>query len=188
MRLPINLASQPFRRDRAMVVASIGLSAVLVATLGILVYLAVLDNSQLGVLRRNISQLNTRISATTTEQARLEAILHKPENASVLEQTVFINDLIYHKAISWSQILEDLEKTVPSNVKVLMLHPNVNNNNQVQLDLSVGSESPEALVSLLKNLEASPMFGEVYEHTQQYPTQSEPLHRMRITVNYAHKL
>jgi Tfp pilus assembly protein PilN len=186
MRLPINLASQPFRRDRAMVVASIGLSAVLVATLGILVYLAVLDNSQLGVLRRNISQLNTRISATTTEQARLEAILHKPENASVLEQTVFINDLIYHKAISWSQILEDLEKTVPHNVKLLMLHPTVNNRNHVQLDMMVGSENPEALVTLLKNLETSPVFGEVSDPTQNYPTQAEPLYRMRVTVNYAH--
>jgi Tfp pilus assembly protein PilN len=119
MRLPINLASQPFRRDRAMVVASAVLSAVLVATLGVLVYLALLDNAQLKTLRTNISQLNTRITAATAEQTRLEAILHKPENASVLEQTVFINDLIYHKAISWSQILEDLEKTVPRNVKLI---------------------------------------------------------------------
>jgi Tfp pilus assembly protein PilN len=188
MKLPINLASQPFRRDRAMVVSSLAVSALLATTLVFLSYLAMLDTAQLKDLRRDIAQLNSRIAMTTSEQVKLEAILHKPENASVLERTVFINNLLYHKGISWSQILEDLEKTVPSNVKVLMLHPNVNNNNQVQLDLSVGSESPEALVSLLKNLEASPMFGEVYEHTQQYPTQSEPLHRMRITVNYAHKL
>jgi Tfp pilus assembly protein PilN len=186
MRLPINLASQPFRRDRAMVVASAVLSAVLVATLGVLVYLALLDNAQLKTLRTNISQLNTRITAATAEQTRLEAILHKPENASVLEQTVFINDLIYHKAISWSQILEDLEKTVPRNVKLLMLHPTVNNQNHVQLDMMVGSENPEPLVTLLKSLETSPVFGEVSDHSQNYPTQAEPLYRMRITVNYAH--
>lgn len=188
MKIPINLASQPFRRDRAMVVASLAVSALLLTTLGILSYLAMLDNAQLKDLRRDLAQLNTRIAASTSEQVKLEAILHKPENASVLERTVFINDLLLHKGISWSQILEDLEKTVPRDVKLLMLHPTVNNNNQVQLDMMVGSNSPEALVGVLKSLETSPMFGEVYDHTQSFPTQSEPLHRMRITVNYAHKL
>ena len=186
MRIPINLASQPFRRDRAMIVASTALCVVLVATLGVLVYLALIDNSQTKSLRRSIAQINTRIAAVTNEQTRLEAILHKPENASVLEKTVFINDLIYHKAISWSQILEDLEKTVPTNVKLLMLHPTVNNQNHVRLDMMVGSESPEALVTVLKNLETSPVFGEVSDPSQNYPTQAEPLYRMRITVNYAH--
>jgi Tfp pilus assembly protein PilN len=186
MRIPINLASQPFRRDRAMVVASVAVSAVLSLTLAVLVYLALLDNAQLKDLRREIAQLNVKIGAATSEQGRLEAVLHKPENASVLEKTVFINNLLYHKGISWSQILEDLEKTVPPNVKLLMLHPTVNNMNHVQLDMMVGSESPEALVTLLKNLETSPVFGQVSDPAQQFPTQAEPLHRMRITVNYAH--
>ncbi len=32
MKIPINLASQPFRRDRALLVGSVGVCAVLVAT------------------------------------------------------------------------------------------------------------------------------------------------------------
>jgi type IV pilus assembly protein PilN len=188
MKIPINLASEPFRRNRAMMVASFGVTALLLVTLGTLVYLAMVDNGQLKVLRRNIAQVNTRVAAANAERARLEAILHKPENASVLVRTVFINDLLYHKGVSWSQLLEDLEKTIPFNVKLLMLHPTVNNLNQVQLDMMVGAESPDALVGVLKSLETSPMFGEVLDHAQQYPTQAEPLNRMRITVNYAHKL
>jgi hypothetical protein len=62
----------------------------------------------------------------------------------------------------------------------------VNNQNHVQLDMMVGSENPEPLVTLLKSLETSPVFGEVSDHSQNYPTQAEPLYRMRITVNYAH--
>ena len=34
MKIPINLASQPFRRDRAMLVASIAVSLLLAGTLG----------------------------------------------------------------------------------------------------------------------------------------------------------
>ena len=186
MKIPINLASQPFRRDRAMMVASFAVSALLVITLGVLSYLAMLDNAQLKDLRRNIAQLNGKIGVANSEQTRLEAILHRPENASVLERTVFINDLLYHKGVSWSLLLEDLEKTIPVNVKLLMLHPTVNNLNHVQLDMMIGSESPDGLVAALKKLEMSPKFGEVLDRAQQYPTQSEPLHRMRITVNYAH--
>jgi len=43
----------------------------------------------------------------------MDAVLHQPENASVLERSVFLNDLIYHKAISWSRMFADLEKTAP---------------------------------------------------------------------------
>ncbi|HWC98917.1 MAG TPA: hypothetical protein VG456_19290 [Candidatus Sulfopaludibacter sp.] len=186
MRIPINLASQPFRRDRAMMVATFAVSALLVVTLSVLVYLGLLDNSQLKGLRGNLNQLNNRIAATAAEQTRLENVLRQPENATVLERTVFFNNLLYHKGISWSQILEDLEKTVPHNVKLLMLHPTVNNQNQVQLDMMVAAESNDPLVIALKNLETSPRFGQVSEHSQNYPTQAEPLYRMRITVNYAH--
>ncbi len=188
MKIPINLASEPFRRDRAMLVASFSVCAFLVVSLGLLIYIAVQDSGQLKVLRHNIAQVNTRVRAATAEQARLESILHKPENSSTLERTLFINDLIYHKGISWSLLLADLEETIPTNVKVLQLHPVVNNLNQVQLDMMVGSESSDALVGVLKALETSPKFGEVLDLAQQYPTQAEPLYRMRITVNYAHKL
>ncbi len=188
MKIPINLASEPFRRDRAMLVASFSVCAFLVVSLGLLIYIAVQDSGQLKVLRHNIAQVNTRVRAATAEQTRLETILHKPENSSTLERTLFINDLIYHKGISWSLLLADLEETIPTNVKVLQLHPMVNNLNQVQLDMMVGSESPDALVAVLKALETSPKFGEVLDLAQQYPTQAEPLNRMRITVNYAHKL
>ena len=47
MKVPINLASQPFRRDRAMIAASIAVSVVLVFSLSGLIYLALADRQQL---------------------------------------------------------------------------------------------------------------------------------------------
>ena len=46
MRFPINLASEPFRRDRAMIVASAVLSGLLIATFGLLVALIVNERNQ----------------------------------------------------------------------------------------------------------------------------------------------
>jgi type IV pilus assembly protein PilN len=188
MKIPINLASQPFRRDRAMLLASAAVSVALVATLGLLVYLAMLDRAQLSDLRKDIARLNQQIRVVTAQQTQADAVLHRPENAEVLERSLFINNLLVYKAVSWSRLFSDLEKTVPYNVKVLALHPSVNAESKVLLDMTAGAESPEALIQFLRALEMSPRFGEVNEHNLLTPSQSEPLYRCHVTVNYAQEL
>lgn len=188
MKVPINLASQPFRRDRAMFAASAVVSLVLCATLGYLVYLALLDRAQLGGLRHDIAHLHRQIASLSTEQSRFDGVLRKPENATVLERSVFLNYLIYHKAISWSRIFADLERTIPYNVKILSLRPSINAQNQVVLDINAGAESAGALYGYLKSLEGSNVFSSLSAKNVQPPTQAEPLWRCHATVNYAQKL
>src|SRR4051794_19862262 len=131
MKIPINLASQPYRRDRPMIVASIVVSLLLVGTLGFLISLALTDKTQLVDTRRNIEKLNRQIQQASGEQARLDAVLRQPDNAEVLERSVFLNTLLYRKGISWTRIFADLEKTVPHNVRVISIRPFVNAQNQI---------------------------------------------------------
>jgi type IV pilus assembly protein PilN len=188
MKIPINLASQPFRRDRAMLAGSIAVSLILVGTLGGLMALIVADRALLADVRSDVDGLNRQIRAATVEQGRLDAVLRKPENAEVLERSVFLNALLYRKGISWTRIFADLEKTVPWTVKVLAIRPSVNSENQVMLDMTVGADSPEPVIQLYRALEESPLFGSVVEHSSLPPTQSDPLYRYRMTVIYAQKL
>jgi type IV pilus assembly protein PilN len=188
MKIPINLASQPFRRDRAMLAGSIAVSLMLVGTLGALIALIMQDRTLLADVRSDVDRLNRQIRAATVEQGRLDAVLRKPENAEVLERSVFLNALLYRKGISWTRIFADLEKTVPWNVKVLAIRPSVNSQNQVLLDMTVGSDSPEPVIQFYRALEESPLFGSVVGHSSLPPTQSDPLYRYRMTVIYAQKL
>jgi type IV pilus assembly protein PilN len=188
MKIPINLASQPFRRDRAMLAGSIAVSLVLVGTLGALIALIVADRTLLADVRNDVNGLNRQIRTATVEQGRLDAVLRKPENAEVLERSVFLNALLYRKGISWTRIFADLEKTIPYNVKVLAIRPSVNSRNEVLLDMTVGADSPEPVIQLYRALEESPLFGSVVEHSSLPPTQSDPLYRYRMTVIYAQKL
>ena len=188
MKIPINLASQPFRRDRAMLAGSIAVSLILVGTLGVLISLIVADRALLAGVRSDVDGLNRQIRTATVEQGRLDAVLRKPENAEVLERSVFLNALLYRKGISWTRIFADLEKIVPWNVKVLAIRPSVNSENQVMLDMTVGADSPEPVIQLYRTLEESPLFGSVVEHSSLPPTQSDPLYRYRMTVIYAQKL
>ena len=188
MKIPINLASQPFRRDRAMLVASIAVSVLLVGMLGALISLGLLDRAQLADVRNSVDQLNGEIRKVTAEQARLDSILRKPENAEVLERSVFLNELLYRKGISWTKIFADLERTLPHNVRIMTIRPYVNKDNKVTLDMQVGAETPGAVIEFLKALESSPLFESAYVPSSLAPSQSEPLYRSRVTVNYAQKL
>ena len=188
MKIPINLASEPFRRDRAMLVASIAVAALLVGSLATLISLAHADSIQLADVRKEVSGLRAQISASSKKQAEFEGVIRKPDNAQVLELSVFLTTLLARKAISWTRILADLEKMLPRNVKMLNIQPYVTGRNQVVLSLQVGAEGPDQIIQFYKKLEGSDLFGGVAQNTYQPPSQAEPLYRYRLTVNYAQKL
>src|SRR5205085_4328549 len=122
-------ASQPFRRGRAMLAASTAVTALLIFTLGVLISLALADRSQMADVRADIARLNARNRAVNSEQARLDVVLRKPENAEVLERSVFLNELLVRKGISWTRIFADLEKVLPHNVRIVQIHPSVDAQN-----------------------------------------------------------
>lgn len=187
MTIPINLASQPFRRVRAMLLASAAVSLLLAGTLAAVVSLILAERAQMADVRHDVDRLNRRILQAGDEQAKLAAVLNKPENAEVLERSVFINTLLYRKGISWTRIFSDLEKTLPYNVKVLQIRPTLDDQNRVSLDMTLASESAAAATQAMKALEDSPMFGGVFSSSSTPPTPTDPLNKYRVTVNYGQR-
>jgi type IV pilus assembly protein PilN len=188
MKISVNLASQPFRRDRPMIVASVALSLVLVGTLALLVMLARADNEQLADIRKEVSGLRTQVANLGKQQRDAEAVLRQPQNAEVLETSVFLNQLLFRKGISWTRILADLEKVMPPNVKVLNIRPSISGQGQITLDMIVGAEGPKAVLTMYQSLESSPKFSALIQPQYTPPSQADPLYRYRFTVNYAQKL
>jgi len=189
VRIPINLASDPFRRDRPVLVA-MGLAAGLLAVvLCALLYLIATDRGRQGDTRARVNRLNQELSTITTEQARLDATLRQPANASVLERSLLLNTLVERKSVSWTKIFADLEAVMPPNVRLIQVRlPQIDSRNQVLLDMVVGSQSPEPVITFLKQLQGSPRFGPATLHNSAPPTDNEPLYRYRVSVNYAQKL
>jgi len=161
---------------------------VLAVLLIFLISLNSLESGQAATTRKENARLESQIQALSVQQSRQDAILRKPENAAVLERTLFLNALLYRKGISWTRIFADLEKVVPYNVRIMSIRPSVVGPNQISLDMTIGSEAPGPVVDLLRNLEESPLFGAVYSHSLLPPTQTEKLYRCRVSVNYAQNL
>jgi Tfp pilus assembly protein PilN len=188
VKISVNLASEPFRRTRAMLVASGAVAALLAGLLALLIALSVAETGQAAQVRQNIARLEAQLRTLSAEQAKLEAILRKPENAEVLDRSLFLNSLLYAKGISWTRLFDDLEKVVPYNVRLIQIRPQVNSQNQISLEMVVGADSSEPVIQMLTRLERSPQFGETLIHNRMPPSQSDPLLRFRVSVNYAQKL
>ncbi len=188
MRISVNLSSEPFRRDRPLIATSIAVGLVMVGLLAMLVSLAILQRGSAAQTREEIARLQKRLQASVQERARLEGLLRRPENAEVLDRVLFVNSLLYRKGISWTQVFSDLERVMPYNVRLISIRPQLNTRNEVLLDMQVGAQTPAPVLELLKRLESSPAFGLTQVHNFLPPSQTEPLYRYRVTVNYGQKL
>jgi hypothetical protein len=188
MRIQINLASEPFRRDRPMILASTAAAVLLAGTLAILVYLAMAERDRSAESRQSMERLETQLRSMSAEEAKLQAVLRKPENAEVLDRSVLLNSLLARKGVSWTKIFSDLEAVTPHNVRLVQVRPQISPSNQVSLDMVVAAQSVEPIQTFLMNLEASPVFGATTIQNSLPPSQTEPLYRYRVSVNYAQKL
>jgi type IV pilus assembly protein PilN len=189
VRVPINLASEPFRRDRPLVVASAACAVLLAVSLGTLTYLIAAERGRASDARVAVNRLSAEMRDIAAQQAKLDAVLRQPENALVLERSLLLNTLVDRKSVSWTRIFADLEQVLPPNVRVIQVRlPQINARNEVLLDMVVGAQGPGPVIEFLRNLQASPRFGPATVHNSAAPTDNEPLYRYRVSVNYAQKL
>lgn len=191
--LQINLASQPFRRERSRNVQLALISLVLFCSLCVLSVSILRSRAQAGTLRSAIDADRARLTALQRQQATYSSVLAKPGNADIFSRNVFLNELIARRAVSWTLVFRDLEQTLPYNMRLIGIRlpqvaaENVNGTNRVQLDMILGTDKPESVFELLRRLQKSDLFGDAQVLSQQPPTQNEPLFRYRVTVAYAQK-
>ncbi|MBL8231048.1 MAG: hypothetical protein JNL98_21330 [Bryobacterales bacterium] len=188
MRMTINLATDPFRKDRPFVVASWLLGTILIVMLGGLTYMALVSEDVAKEARMDVQKAEQLVQSLTAQQTKLEAVLLQPQNGEVIERSIFLNQLLLRKSISWTRMFSDLEKVMPHTVRIISVRPQVTPENQVYLEMVVGAQASEPVVEMLMRLEGSPQFGATQVNNMLPPSQTEPLYRYRVSVNYAQKL
>jgi len=158
MRLDINLATRPYEDAREFW-ASWGLGVGLLAalTLALLIF-AVRGWTNAGRDRHNMAQLQQQIGELDQERTADQAVLDRPVNRSTRDQSQFLNGLIQRKAFSWTRVFEDLEQVMPPNLHVVSLRPELNDQNQMQLDMKVAADTRAAAVELVHRMEGSKHF------------------------------
>jgi type IV pilus assembly protein PilN len=166
MRLNINLASQPYEDARQFWLRwGTALAVSVIVTLALLTYTvsnwmaARHDHATIAAYRAEIAQRDRK-----REQA--QAFLNQPENRATRDQSQFLNQLIERKTLSWTQVLEDLEKVMPARVHLISIHPALDEENQLTLKMAVGGDSRDKVLELVRRMEDSGHFAQTYIETE----------------------
>jgi type IV pilus assembly protein PilN len=83
--------------------------------------------------------------------------MREPQNAAVLSQSQFLNQVFASKAFSWTAVMMDLENVLPSGVQVMNIDPVISRSGKVTIRLRV-SGAHDRGVDLVRNLEHSHRF------------------------------
>src|ERR1700722_19413271 len=166
MRLDINLASQPYEDARQFWLRwGTALAVAAILTLALLTYTvsnwfaARHDHAQ-------ITDLATQIAQRDRKRQQAEEFLNRPENRSTRDQSQFLNQLIERKSLSWTRVLEDLEKVMPARVHLISIHPALDEDNQLTLKMVVGGDSRDKAIELAHRMEDSGHFSQTYIETE----------------------
>jgi Tfp pilus assembly protein PilN len=158
MRLDINLATRRYEDAREFWSRwGIGVGVLGVLTLALLI-LTVHGWVKAGRDRQTIRQLQQQIAERDRERAQAQAFLELDINRSTRDQSQFLNGLIQRKAFSWTRVFEDLERVMPSSLHVISLKPELNDQNQLQLEMKVATDNRAGAVDLVHRMEGSKHF------------------------------
>ena len=162
MRLDINLASQPYEDARQFWMRwGTALAAVAILTL---VLLAITVSGWFAARRDHarIAELKASIAQRDLKRQQAEQFLNRPENRSTRDQAQFLNELIERKSFSWTRVLEDLEKVMPARVHLVAIQPELDEDNQLRLKLSVAGDSRDRGLELARRMEDSRRFAQTH--------------------------
>lgn len=158
MRLDINLATRRYEDAREFW-SRWGLGVGLLALLTlVLLGLTIRGWVNAGRDRRAIAQLQAQIAERDNQRAQAQAFLEMTANRSTRDQSQFLNGLIQRKSFSWTRVFEDLERVMPNRLHVVSLKPELNEQNQVELEMRVVGDTRSEAVDLVHRMEGSKHF------------------------------
>ncbi len=162
MRLDINLASQPYEDARQFWMRwGTALAMAVILTLALATYTI----SNWMAARRDhatIANYRAEIAQRDRKREQAEEFLNRPENRATRDQSQFLNELIERKTLSWTHVLEDLEKVMPARVHLISIHPALDEDNQLTLKMAVGGNDRDKALELPRRMEESGHFTQTY--------------------------
>src|SRR3984893_6687629 len=181
MRISVNLANRPFVELRPLF-ARLRLAMVVLAVLAIGLGFALRSlNAKAAVAGERMDALKAETQRYQHERQVNEARMHQPQNMAVLERSRFLNGLFAWKSFSWTAVMMDLEKVLPTGVQVTSIEPQITKEGDVNIRLRVSGDRERA-VQLVRNLETSQRFLSPRLASEQAQTQEANRNATQVTV------
>ena len=184
MNVRLNLATNPLQTHRKFLAVS-GLLGVLAG----IVYLALVGHvysvrKSNEALRVRADRVRKEMVGLMRQRDELENFFKEEQNAKLSERSTFLNSLIDEQSLNWTQMFMDLEKILPTGVRLVSIEPG-HDKGQVLVKLQVGAISDEAKLKFFRALENSPAFKDFREINEKYSDQQQAggdLDRLQIQL------
>jgi type IV pilus assembly protein PilN len=108
--------------------------------------------------RSAMAQKRALIADCERKEAGAQKQLNLPENRTMWSQSQYLNTLIDRKAFSWTRVLENLEKVMPPRVHLVSISPQLDEDNQLALKMTVAGNSRDQCNELARRMEESRRF------------------------------
>src|SRR5271155_5441464 len=119
MRIQLNLASRPFV-ELGPLYLRLRILIVLLAVIAVPLWLLLAtERRKASEAAARLDTVEQHIRALEAQRQAFQAQMREPQNATVLTQSQFLNQMFANKSFSWTAVMMDLETVLPSGVQVL---------------------------------------------------------------------
>ena len=156
-----NLSTRPFYNDR---IVRMGIGAVALIVIGLTVFNAVRGwqlrsaNRELGVV---VQQSEREASALVLEAQAIRESINNERLSLVQAEARVANELIDRRAFSWTELLNQFQITLPGDVRIAAVQPQIDADGRLLLAVTVVSKRIEDLDEFIEALEKTGAFSGV---------------------------
>jgi hypothetical protein len=159
--LRTNLATRPFYNAKA-VRTGIAIVAIVVIALTAFNVLQVLAlNARNSELSARAEDAERQAAAFTQQAQAIRQSLNTAEMTTIQQAAREANLLIDRRVFSWTELFNQFERTLPPDVRIAAVEPQVDNNGRMLVAVTVISRRAEELNEFMDQLEASGQFRDV---------------------------
>jgi hypothetical protein len=165
--LRTNLSTRPFYNTRAV---RIGLAVVGVVVAGLTIF----NTAELWRLQRANRELTTTVTQNESQASDLrqkarviQGAIDRTQLSRVTLAAREANTLIDRRAFSWTELLNQFQATLPPEVRISSVQPQVDEDGRMLVAMSVQSKQQEDLDSFIEALEKTGVFREVLSRSDQ---------------------
>jgi hypothetical protein len=156
--LRTNLSTQPFYNDR---LVAVGIAAVALVAAGLTIFNA----TRIWTLQSQSRELGQVVRQNDLEARELrqkaQAIrqgINRDRLGAVQAEAALANQLIDRRAFSWTELLNQFQLTLPAEVRIAGVQPQIDNDGRMLVVVSVLSRQMEDLSEFIDNLEKTGAF------------------------------
>ncbi len=182
MRLP-SLASRPFLNTRPVwvfTVAAVALGLVLMVV-NIMLYLS--SNTRLEQQLARRAQLEEQVRELRAEVGKDASALAKVPWKRLGRETAGLNEILQTYGFSWQQLLRDVGKVLPRQVRLQRITPTVTKEG-LSLRFKGTAQSRDAILELLQNLIDDPHFEKPLPRSETSPEEAGVGYDFSLKVFY----